>query len=74
LRDLLRQDLGNVWLRERPDKPGVATVRCVDDHHQRRLAMRLTDLQHGHHELTHEHFEPSSAAPARRRRGAAHRH
>jgi CopG family nickel-responsive transcriptional regulator len=51
-RDLLRQDLGNVRLRDRPDEPCVATLSYVYNHHQRQLAMRLTDLQHDHHELT----------------------
>ena len=51
-RDLLRQDLGNVRLRDRPDEPCVATLSYVYNHHQRQLALRLTDLQHDHHELT----------------------
>jgi CopG family nickel-responsive transcriptional regulator len=51
-RDLLRQDLSNVRLRDRPDEPCVATLSYVYDHHQRRLAGRLADLQHDHHELT----------------------
>ena len=51
-RDLLRQDLGNVRLRDRPDEPCVATLSYVYNHHQRQLAMRLMDLQHEHHELT----------------------
>ena len=60
-RDLLRQDLGNVRLRDRPDEPCVATLSYVYNHHQRQLAMRLTDLQHEHHELTisttHAHLD-----------------
>ena len=60
-RDLLRQDLGNVRLRDRPDEPCVATLSYVYNHHQRQLAMRLTDLQHDHHELTvsttHAHLD-----------------
>lgn len=60
-RDLLRQDLGNVRLRDRPDGPCVATLSYVYNHHQRRLALRLTDLQHDHHELTvsttHAHLD-----------------
>lgn len=51
-RDLLRQDLGNVRLRDRPHGPCVATLSYVYNHHQRQLALRLTDLQHDHHELT----------------------
>jgi CopG family transcriptional regulator, nickel-responsive regulator len=60
-RDLLRQDLGNVRLRDRPDEPCVATLSYVYDHHQRQLALRLTALQHDHHELTvsttHAHLD-----------------
>lgn len=60
-RDLLRQDLGNSRLRERPDGPCVATLSYVYNHHQRQLALRLTDLQHEHHELTvsttHAHLD-----------------
>jgi len=60
-RDLLRQDLGNARLHERPDEPCVATLSYVYNHHQRQLASRLTDLQHHHHELTvsttHAHLD-----------------
>lgn len=60
-RDLLRQDLGNVRLRDRPDGPCVATLSYVYNHHLRQLASRLTDLQHEHHELTvattHAHLD-----------------
>jgi CopG family transcriptional regulator, nickel-responsive regulator len=60
-RDLLRQDLRTVRLRDRPDEPCVATLSYVYNHHQRQLALRLTDLQHDHHELTvsttHAHLD-----------------
>lgn len=60
-RDLMRQDLGNVRLRDRPDEPCVASLSYVYNHHQRQLAMRLTDLQHEYHELTvsttHAHLD-----------------
>jgi CopG family nickel-responsive transcriptional regulator len=60
-RDLLRHDLGNALLRDRPGAPCVATLTYVYNHHQRQLAMRLTDLQHDHHELTisttHAHLD-----------------
>jgi CopG family nickel-responsive transcriptional regulator len=60
-RDLLRQDLGNTRVDERPDEPCVATLSYVYNHHQRQLALRLTDLQHDHHELTvattHAHLD-----------------
>lgn len=60
-RDLLRQDLGNARLRDHPDEPCVATLSYVYNHHQRQLSLRLTDLQHEHHELTvsttHAHLD-----------------
>lgn len=60
-RDLLRHDLGAVRRSERPDGPCVATLSYLYNHHQRQLAMRLTDLQHEHHELTiaatHAHLD-----------------
>jgi CopG family nickel-responsive transcriptional regulator len=60
-RDLLRHDLGQQRLRDRPQEPCVATLSYVYNHHQRRLAARLTDLQHDHHELTiattHAHLD-----------------
>lgn len=60
-RDLLRQDLVNMHLRDRPDGPCVATLSYVYNHYQRQLALRLTDMQHAHHELTvsttHAHLD-----------------
>lgn len=60
-RDLLRQDLGNDRLRERPDEACIATLSYVYKHHQRQLARRLTELQHDHHEVTvstmHAHLD-----------------
>jgi CopG family nickel-responsive transcriptional regulator len=51
-RDLLRNDLGNARLTQKPSGPCVATLSYLYDHHERQLALRLTDLQHEHHELT----------------------
>ena len=60
-RDLLRHDLGEVRRAERPDGPCVAVLSYLYNHHQRQLAMRLTDMQHDHHELTisstHAHLD-----------------
>jgi len=60
-RDLLRADLGQRHAHAHPEGPCVATLSYVYDHHQRQLAMRLTDLQHDHHELTvsttHAHLD-----------------
>lgn len=60
-RDLLRADLGEMHQVTRPEGPCVATLSYVYNHHQRQLAMRLTDMQHEHHELTvstmHAHLD-----------------
>jgi CopG family nickel-responsive transcriptional regulator len=60
-RDLLRHDLGQLRRREQPDGPCVATLSYLYNHHQRQLAMRLTDMQHEHHGLTvattHAHLD-----------------
>lgn len=60
-RDLLRGDLGKVRRRDRPDGPCVATLSYVYNHHQRQLALRLTEQQHEHHQLvvatTHAHLD-----------------
>jgi CopG family transcriptional regulator, nickel-responsive regulator len=60
-RDLLRADLGARHLHLAPDSACVATLSYVYNHHQRQLALRLTDLQHAHHELTvsttHAHLD-----------------
>lgn len=60
-RDLLRGHLGRERLQTRPDGPCVATLSYLYDHHQRQLALRLTDMQHEHHELTvattHAHLD-----------------
>jgi len=60
-RDLLRHDLGEVQMRDEPAGACVATLSYLYNHHQRQLAMRLTDLQHEHHELTvattHAHLD-----------------
>lgn len=51
-RDLLRAEMGRTRLQASPDNPCIATLSFVYDHHQRQLAMRLTDMQHAHHDLT----------------------
>jgi len=60
-RDLLRHDIGQLRMRAEPTGPCVATLSYLYNHHQRQLAMRLTDLQHAHHELTvattHAHLD-----------------
>lgn len=60
-RDLLRADLGQTIRQEHPEGLCIATLSYVYNHHQRQLAMRLTDLQHEHHELTisttHAHLD-----------------
>lgn len=60
-RDLLRHDLGELRRRQQPGGPCVATLSYLYNHHQRQLALRLTDMQHEHHELTvattHAHLD-----------------
>lgn len=60
-RDLLRHDLGELRRAEQPDGPCIAVLSYLYNHHQRQLAMRLTDMQHEHHELTvsttHAHLD-----------------
>jgi CopG family nickel-responsive transcriptional regulator len=60
-RDLLRGHIGTQRQAEQPLGPCVGTLSYVYDHHQRQLAMRLTDMQHEHHELTisttHAHLD-----------------
>jgi CopG family nickel-responsive transcriptional regulator len=60
-RDLLRQDVGNAFLRRRPQGPCVATLSYLYAHEQRQLATRLVQMQHEHHELTisalHAHLD-----------------
>lgn len=60
-RDLLRHDLVEKRRTEQPAGPCVATLSYSYNHHERQLGMRLTDLQHEHHELTiattHAHLD-----------------
>ena len=60
-RDLLRHDLVEKHRTERPAGPCVATLSYSYNHHERQLGMRLTDMQHEHHELTiattHAHLD-----------------
>lgn len=60
-RDLLRTELGQSHQRNHPDGPCVGTLSYVYNHHARQLALRLTDMQHAHHELTvsttHAHLD-----------------
>jgi len=60
-RDLLRNGLGEVRRRRQPEGPCVAALTYLYNHHQRKLATRLTDAQHAHHELTissmHAHLD-----------------
>ncbi len=61
VRDLLRQHLEQA--RQNQDVGGhcVANLSYVYNHHERELAERLTELQHGHHDLTvatmHAHLD-----------------
>ncbi len=51
-RDMLRRELGRQAATTSLDTPFIAILSYVYDHHERQLSARLTELQHGHHELT----------------------
>jgi CopG family nickel-responsive transcriptional regulator len=51
VRDLLRRELENARLAREEAPHCVASLSYVYDHHERRLAERLTELQHGAHDL-----------------------
>lgn len=61
VRDLLRRELETA--RQAADEHGhcVANLSYVYNHHERDLSERLTELQHGHHDLTvatlHAHLD-----------------
>ena len=63
VRDLLRAELARTAAQAGGGAPAdcVASVSYVYDHHERRLAARLTALQHARHELvvatTHVHLD-----------------
>jgi CopG family nickel-responsive transcriptional regulator len=59
IRDLIRDRMvAGQWQR---DEEAVGTITLVFNHHLRRLAEKLTDLQHRHHHLvlttTHVHLD-----------------
>ncbi|MFT3735583.1 MAG: nickel-responsive transcriptional regulator NikR [Rhodocyclaceae bacterium] len=61
VRDLLRRELGETSLAAGTARQCVAVLSYVYDHHERKLASRLMDLQHDHHNLTvstmHAHLD-----------------
>jgi CopG family transcriptional regulator, nickel-responsive regulator len=60
-RDLVRKELSQERVAEKPDTPCVASMSYLYDHHDRTTTLRLLDLQHDHHVLTlastHVHLE-----------------
>jgi CopG family nickel-responsive transcriptional regulator len=60
-RDLLRRELDETRLRQEKAKHCVATLTYVYNHHERRLASRLTAMQHDHHDVAvssmHAHLD-----------------
>lgn len=77
LRDALRAALGMAEAQAPvPDEaPCVATLSYVYDHEKRELARRLTQVQHGHHDLTvaslHVHLDHGTCLEVSVLRGAA---
>lgn len=61
VRDLLRQHLEQARQGGEESRHCVANLSYVYNHHERDLAERLTQLQHGHHDLTvatlHAHLD-----------------
>lgn len=61
IRDLLRSHLESARLAGESGSYCVANLSYVYNHHERDLAERLTELQHGHHDLTvatmHAHLD-----------------
>lgn len=61
IRDLVRAGLSEVSTGEGADRPCVAALVYVFDHHRRDLANRLTHAHHDHHDLslatTHVHLD-----------------
>ena len=61
IRDLLRSQLESSRQSEAAGDYCVANLSYVYNHHERDLAERLTELQHGHHDLTvatlHAHLD-----------------
>jgi CopG family nickel-responsive transcriptional regulator len=64
IRDLLRSHLEGARLGGETGTYCVANLSYVYNHHERDLAERLTELQHGHHDLTvatmHAHLDHES--------------
>jgi CopG family nickel-responsive transcriptional regulator len=61
VRDLLRRHLEQARQATNDARHCVANLSYVYNHHERELAERLTELQHGHHDLTvatlHAHLD-----------------
>lgn len=61
IRDLLRDHIESSMRAEEKGGHCVANLSYVYNHHERDLAERLTQLQHGHHDLTvatmHAHLD-----------------
>jgi CopG family nickel-responsive transcriptional regulator len=61
VRDMLRGKLDTLRVQESQAPYCVASLSYVYNHHERDLAERLTELQHGHHDLvvaaTHVHLD-----------------
>lgn len=74
MRDLLRRELGAHALADSAGGTCVAVLSYVFDHHERRLASRLTDIQHDHHDLAiatmHAHISHADCVETLILRGA----
>ena len=74
IRDALRTALGMAEAPAADDAPCIATLSYVYDHEKRELARRLTQVQHGHHDLTvaslHVHLDHGTCLEVAVLRGA----
>lgn len=52
IRDLIRDKLvESDWLNRDEERKSIGTITIIYDHHTREIGDRLTDLEHGHHDL-----------------------
>lgn len=76
IRDLLHEMLSNDEFDQNPQAESVAVVSYVYNHHERQLAMRLTEHQHHHSGMVvstmHVHITPEDCAESVVIRGPYH--
>lgn len=75
IRDLMRSGLGRHAANTAANRPAVAVLSFVYDHHERKLGNRLLEAQHDHHALgiatLHVHLDHDNCLEVAVLRGAA---